>query len=253
MGRLDRGERKNRRKRKMKLVAITLICVFGILGVFAQIGNYAFTKHAKDKSNREVGAVNDLIQDKGAEQTGIYASNESTLPSFELNFDDSEIDESLIELQEILPVLQQGYENVKWDELFQKLNMDKLDELKVTTNLDLLKKQEKLLKDTGHDKASIQFHNISKVGDKYICPVSVVGIEENTGGNIVYDYNNVIETTFTVYKTDDSFLWLPFNVMFGVPVDEYSVVIEKTIVENESNNLKDETSELISEGAKRND
>lgn len=204
------------------LLSITLM--IGL--IVSQVVNIAKKNSRNTETEQEkLTAVNESVLDTA--ESIIYEKSEQSTIDEVASMEEcinSNTDESVNDMENVLPMIKKWYETGQWDELFEHLNFEEIDKQGLSTSKDRCREQfEKLNADTKHEHVQLQFHNVQRVADKYICPVSVIGIKENTEGNLLYDYENVIETVFTIYQAEDDYKWLPYNVMLGVTIDEYSI------------------------------
>lgn len=228
------NSKKNKRKNqeimkrisfKIKNLLYMLICVSIIAMVFIWIAKTYSSKAEKEQSKANItGIVNNKILDKVEEEDQIYVAKDDTLANVKCQIT-LESYTLFDELGKILPTLSEGYQNRDWNSLYEFLAMEKLKELSMTTDKEYFKEQEtSLVESTGHETVVLMFHDLSNVGKYYICPVTIVGIIEETGTNILYDYDNAVEAVFTIYPNANEFTWLPFNIMFGRSTDEFSII-----------------------------
>lgn len=61
------------------------------------------------------------------------------------------------------------------------------------------------------------FHDAIPAGDYVKCLLSFVGQKESDTGQILYDYQNAVDVTFSVWREDGRYQYLPFDVAeYGV-------------------------------------
>lgn len=223
--------KKRERKKKVRSICNTLfliLCCIGLLVlVFQSIAKIVKEKseEASDTQSNTEWVVNNAILNENVDQiyeeTAVTKQNKINSLS---GFIDKSTDETLDEIAGILPLIKQKYEAGEWEYLYSKIKISVVNNLGATTDEETFQNQIKKLNNiTTHKTVTLQFHNVQKVSELYICPVSIVGIKENTKGNMLYDYDNVVETVFTIYKEGDIFKWLPYNVKMGLVIDNYSI------------------------------
>lgn len=217
-------------KVKKFLVTTGLLLIIGF--VVYRIAQTYIPKIEKETERTDrLGKINKEIEQERNQEDMIYnkmpAASGTTIREQDSNEISIDEESNVENLCTILPTIVSMYEEKQYRFLYQHVAIDVMEAEQFTTDYETFKeKQELLIEATSNEKATLLFHDITKIGGYYICPVSIVGIKKQTGMNVLYDYDNAIEAVFTVYIEGDSFTYLPFNIMFGKPMDVYSIVTE---------------------------